>query len=198
MKSARRADTLNLAMPLASISVSPDGKLAAIGTAFGSGFNLVMRHLDGDTTSKAIVATGAMERSPRFSPDGRWLAYSSDESGRQEVYVQPFPGPGRRMQVSNAGGEQPVWTRDGRLFYRVGAALIVAQLSLSGDIASVASRRKLFDGDFFGTGDFATTYDVLPDGRHFLMARRAGAATGQLIVWADWLGDVERKLNAVQ
>jgi serine/threonine-protein kinase len=185
-----------LATPLASISISPDGKLAVLGTAFGSGFDLILRHLDGDTAKKVILATGATEIAPRFAPDGRWLAYSSDESGRQEVYVQPFPGPGRRVQVSAGGGEQPVWSADGRLFYRTGTALMVAELSRSGDVASVGSRRKLFDGDFFGIGEWSATYDVLPDGRHFLMARRVGAAAGQLIVWVDWLGDIEAKLAA--
>jgi WD40 repeat protein len=193
---ARRRDTVSLAMPLSSISVSPNGALAVVGTSYGTGFNLVTRNLNGDTTMKPLAATEAMELAPRLSPDGRWLAYSSDESGRQEVYVQPFPGPGRRVRVSDGFGEQPVWSRDGRLFYRAGAALMVAQVSLSGDIASVTSRQKLFDGDFFGAGEFASTYDVLPDGRHFLMARRTGAATGQLIAWVDWLGDVERKLSA--
>ena len=73
---------------------------------------------------------------------------------------------------------------------------MVVQLSINGDNATVASQQKLFEGDFFGAGEFAPTYDVLPDGHHFLMARRVGAATGQLIAWVDWLGDVERKLNA--
>jgi hypothetical protein len=73
---------------------------------------------------------------------------------------------------------------------------MVAELSRSGDVASVGSRRKLFDGDFFGIGEWSATYDVLPDGRHFLMARRVGAAAGQLIVWVDWLGDIEAKLAA--
>ena len=73
--------------------------------------------------------------------------------------------------------------------------MMVVQLSLSGDVAGVASRRKLFDGDFYGTGQWAASYDVLPDGRYFLIGRRVGAATGQLIAWVDWLGDVERKLN---
>lgn len=192
---ARETDTLNLSMPLASISIAPDGKLAVLGTAYGSGFNLVTRQLSGDTTTKPLVATGAVEISPRFSRDGRWLAYSSDESGRQEVYIQPFPGPGRRVQVSTGGGEQPVWSADGRLFYRVGTAMMVVQLSLNGDVASVSSRRKLFDGDFYGSGDWSQPYDVTPDGHHFLMARRIGAATSQLIVWADWLDDIKEKLS---
>jgi hypothetical protein len=193
--SRRTSNSIGRGSPLASITVSPDGRLAVFGTAFGNGFNLVMRRLDGDTATKILLATAATELAPRFSPDGRWLAYSSDESGRQEIYIQPFPGPGARLQVSNDGGEQPVWSADGRLFYRVGNTFMVAQLARSADAVSVTSRRKLFDGDFYGTGAHAATYDVSADGRHFLLARRIGPGNGQLIAWVDWLGDVKAKLG---
>jgi len=71
-----------------------------------------------DRTARPIVQTAANEMSPEFSPDGRWLAYVSNESGREEVYAQPYPGPGERQLISNNGGEQPAWSPDGReLFY---------------------------------------------------------------------------------
>src|SRR5438105_5056575 len=74
--------------------------------------------LGGDSTPHPIAATAAEELMPRLSPDGRWLAYASDESGRSEVYVRPFPGPGGRAQISAAGGAEPVWSPDGaRLLY---------------------------------------------------------------------------------
>ena len=77
-----------------------------------------------DRKTRAVVQTAAHEGSPEFSPDGRWLAYVSSQSGRQEVYVQPYPGPGERHLISTNGGEQPAWNRSGReLFYvQVGAA----------------------------------------------------------------------------
>lgn len=68
-----------------------------------------VRRFDGDSMAKPLVATPAVQLAPRFSRDGRWLAYSSDESGRQEVYVQAFPGPGRRVQISTDGGELIAW-----------------------------------------------------------------------------------------
>jgi len=154
-----------------------------------------MRRLDGDTTTKPLLVTPATELAPRFSPDGHWLAYSSDESGRQEIYVQPFPALGHRAQVSTDGGEQPVWSADGRLFYRANKSMMVAQLSRGADAVSVVSRRKLFDADFYGAGEFAATYDVSPDGTHFLMARRAGAGAGQLVTWVDWLGELAAKFG---
>jgi len=190
-----RWDTVAGALPITSVTISPDGKVAVLGTAFGEGFNLVVRHLDRDTLTTPLVTTSATELAPRFSPDGGWLAYSSDESGRQEVYLQPFPGPGRRVQVSTNGGEQPVWAADGRLFYREGKAMMVAQLSRTVETATVTSRRKMFDGDFYGAGGFVAAYDVSPDGRHFLMARRIGSAGGQLIAWVDWLGALQGKLG---
>jgi serine/threonine-protein kinase len=179
----------------AGVTVAPDGKSLVYGTAFGDGFNLMSRHLDGDTTAKTILATSAVELAPRISHDGNWLAYSSDETGRQEVYVQPYPGPGRRVQVSTDGGVQPVWSADGRLFYRAGKTMMAAQLSRAGDAASVTSRHALFDGDFYGLSEFVATYDVSPDGRQFLMARRIGTGGGQLIAWVDWLGDIKAKLG---
>jgi hypothetical protein len=183
---------------VAGVTISPDGHAVVFGTMYADGFNIMVHGLEGDSLTKPLVSTPAVELAPRFSPDGRWLAYTSDESGRQEVYVQPFPGPGRRVQISTDGGEQPVWSSDGRLFYRAGKAMMVAQLSRTTDAATVTSRRKLFEGDFYGIGDYEPTYDVSPDGRHFLMARRIGTGGGQLIAWVDWLGALESRLDKVQ
>ena len=72
----------------------------------------------GDRKTRAVIHTAANEMTPEFSPDGRWLAYVSNESGRHEVYVQPYPGPGERHLISTSGGEQPAWSANGReLFY---------------------------------------------------------------------------------
>jgi Tol biopolymer transport system component len=78
-----------------------------------------------DRKTHAVIHTAANEMTPEFSPDGRWLAYVSNESGggRHEVYVQPYPGPGERHLISTNGGEQPAWSADGReLFYVQGGA----------------------------------------------------------------------------
>ena len=71
--------------------------------------------------------------------------------------------------------------------------MMVAQLSRGADAATVTSRRKLFDGDFYGIGDLTAAYDVSPDGRHFLMARRVGVGGSQLIAWVDWLDGLKAK-----
>jgi eukaryotic-like serine/threonine-protein kinase len=111
------------------------------------------------------------ERAPRFSPDGRWLLYVSNESGRDDVYVQAFPGPGGKWQISTAGGTEPVWSRDGReIFYRSEDRMMAARV-LPGGTFSVETPRVLFEGHFVPTRRGEAAYDVLPDGQQFLMVQ---------------------------
>src|SRR4030095_16058896 len=106
-------------------SWSPDGTtLAFVEEGDSTGFfQFDIRVLSiADRKTRAVIHTAANEMTPEFSPDGRWLAYVSNESQRNEVYVQPYPGPGERHQISNNGGEQPAWSGNGReLFYVQGA-----------------------------------------------------------------------------
>ena len=96
-----------------------------------SGADIYYRALAGDTTPHAVSNSAkGIKTMPRLSPDGRWVAFTTDESGRGEVVVQPFPGPGGRVQVSANGGSEPVWARDGkRLFYRGDGHLIAARIA---------------------------------------------------------------------
>jgi len=151
------------------VSVSPDGKLLActeLDPAEGNDIWLVA--LDGGKPVP-FLRTRASEANPHFSPDGRWLAYVSDESGRREVYVQPFPGPGGKWMISTGGGTEPVWARDGReLFYRSGDKLMA--VTVATQPAFVAGLpRALFEGAFEPTGTGTSGFDVSPDGRRFLM-----------------------------
>src|SRR5690348_4195400 len=102
------------------VTWSPDGHWLVLrtdnGTA-GAG-DLVGVRVGGDTTPVPLVATGFTEQEPAISPDGRWLAYASNESGANEVYVRPFPATtAARWQVSTGGGEAPRWSSDGRELY---------------------------------------------------------------------------------
>ena len=130
----------------------------------------------------------------RPTADGRQVAYTSAESGQDEVYVRPYPGPGGRVQVSSGGGSQPVWSRDGRLFYKAGQRMMVATLSpapnvrvLSRDSLSVAPPLYNLSG---------ATYDVAADGRTFLMLRTDDRNV-QLVIALDWatqaLADAARR-----
>jgi serine/threonine-protein kinase len=130
------------------------------------------------------------ERSPRFSPDGKWLTYVSNESGRDEVYVQPFPGPGRKWLISIDGGIDPVWSRDGReLFYRQGEQMMAVPIVRTPDF-SAGRPRRLFETRF-DTGDNGASYDLAPDGKWFLMPRSDRApAPGELHFVLNWFNEI--------
>jgi serine/threonine-protein kinase len=123
-----------------------------------------------------VLATRYIEGWPALSPDGRWLAYASDESGRSEVYVRAWPSLGSKVQVSQNGGIEPAWSRDGReLFYRAGGGAdpwLVAATFEFGPVPRVRTRTPLFN---VASYEFATphrNYDPFPDGRSFAMVRQ--------------------------
>ncbi|HEX6941876.1 MAG TPA: hypothetical protein VF128_03045, partial [Gemmatimonadaceae bacterium] len=182
-----------------SVAVSPDGRALVIGTAFRSGgFNLQLLRPGVDSAATPFVETDANEVAPTFSPDGRWLAYASDESGRYEVYAKPFPGPGARVQISDAGGGEPVWAKDGRrLYYRNGRDMMVADIDRGArdGALGVRGRRYLFSGDYYGgLSERGASYDISPDGTRFVMARSLEGAGTQLLVWTGWLDELRRRL----
>ncbi|MEO7367636.1 MAG: protein kinase [Gemmatimonadaceae bacterium] len=164
--------------------MSPDARYLAyqVDTV---GADLFYRALSVDTTEKPIsTSPTAIETMPRISPDGRWIAFLTDESGTNEVVVQPFPGPGGRVQVSAGGGTEPVWSRDGmRLFYRSDSKFISARVN-GGSTFSVAGRDTVFTDDYVYAANPHANYDVLPDGEHFLFLKPA--SEGNMIVAANW------------
>ena len=139
-----------------------------------------------------LVAGPADELTPRVSPDGRWLAYVSDESGQQEVYVRPLRSGTGRIAVSGGGGTEPLWSRDGKhLFYRRVSQLVEATLTTSPSLA-LAGRRTLFDGNFLG-GPFHANYDVMPDGKSFVMVKPADEDR-QLVIALNWRAELRRRV----
>ena len=131
------------------------------------------------------------------SPDGGWLAYQSDESGRGEIYVRPFPGPGGKWLISTEGGTQPVWARNGReLFYRNGDKMMAAAVETEPVFAAVKPK-LLFEGHY-ETGIYPSlpNYDVSPDGRRFLMIKSSEQETAatQINVVLNWLEDLKRRV----
>ena len=123
-----------------------------------------MRH--GDTTARVVVATTADESNPTVSPDGRWLAYTSDASGRTEVYLTPFPGGGAKLQLSANGGRSPVWSRDGReLFYRDIKGMLIATSITTSGANPIGASRALFDASRYYFDYGARSFDVSADGR---------------------------------
>jgi serine/threonine-protein kinase len=143
-------------------SWSPDGKVLAF-TNFDpeTGSDIWMLPLDGDRTARPFLHERFDETNARFSPDGRWLAYSSTETGRREIYVRPYPGPGGKWQISNDGGTSPRWVRSGReLFYVSGEKLMSVAVNLNGTFRTTRPRLVLQP---FRVLD----YDVAGDGQRF-------------------------------
>lgn len=180
------------------ITFSPDGSSAVIRTSGGpTQRDLWLLPLSGDTAArkaKPLLQTPFSEAMPRVSPDGRWLAYISDETGQFEVYLRPFPGPGGRVQVSAGGGTEPVWSPDGGgLFYRVGDRFMAASLSMSRGV-SVTGRKILFEGLFAsGTNNVSRAeYDVHPDGKRFVALRLTPGET-EIVVVLNWLAELRER-----
>jgi DNA-binding SARP family transcriptional activator/Tol biopolymer transport system component len=143
-----------------------------------------------DTASKTLrplVRSDKQDFGGRLSPDGRWLAYFSDVSGRYELYVISFPDNAQRWQVSQDGGHEAVWSRDGReLFFRNGKKLMVAAIR-PGRTFDFDPPRMLFEGDFYsGGGPGYESYDVTPDGKHFLMLAVPPPGPPRLNVFHGW------------
>ena len=155
--------------------------------------DLYLLPLDAKRTPVPLVVTDADELMPRISPDGRWLAYQSDESGQAEVYVRPFTGVGGRVQVSAGGGREPLWSRDGtRVLYRQGRQVIGAVLdTTSGPTPSITSRSVVVEGDFL-SHPFHQNYDIAPDGRSLLMLAPV-ADDSRFMVVLNWDREVRAK-----
>ena len=135
-----------------------------------STWDIVVQSFDGDRTVKPVVATKFVERQARFSPDGQWIAYSSDESGRREIYLQAFPGPGRKLQVSTAGGTMPSWRADGReLYFRGPEQILMAVPIQLGPSPEIGTPARLFRMPIFEIGFTQCRYAPSKDGSRFLV-----------------------------
>jgi serine/threonine-protein kinase len=158
---------------------TPDGRSVVARTVATSGSrDIWLIPLDSTRPPVPLLQNPANEMAPAISPDGRWLAYVSTESGRPEVYVQPFPGMGARVPVSLDGGTEPIWSpRGDELFYRSGPALIAATVSSArGQVLQVLRRAMLFSDPNYRADLTHQGYDVAPDGKHFVMVRNLGSA----------------------
>jgi hypothetical protein len=160
-------------------TVTPDGRALVFQEESSDRNGIRSMVFDSAPASRLVVPGTFGESAPALSPEGKWLAYQSDETGRMEVYVRPYPGPGARLPVSLHGGTEPVWARSGReLFFRSGDSLMAAAVALSPTFA-VTGRRPLLTGSYVH-GDSYREYDVAPDGRHFIMLS-GGAGRSTLI-----------------
>jgi Tol biopolymer transport system component len=143
-------------------------------------------NLVGDHATHPILVNTFHNYDPSLSPDGRWVAYMSDESGRFEVYVRPYPGPGGRWQVSENGGGEPVWSPTGReIFYRDGDRMMSATVRSQGGF-EVTGRSLLFEGPYDQRPNRITNYDVTRDGRTFVMLQQVQGTAQSVFVTLNW------------
>jgi Tol biopolymer transport system component/predicted Ser/Thr protein kinase len=173
-------------------SWSPDGQTLAFEQIDpGTGFDLFVYRLK-DRKVETFLQTRFNEIAPQFSPDGRWLAYVSDESGRNEVYVQPYPGPGGKWQISTEGGTEPVWARNGELFYRNGDKMMAVGTTTKANF-SANTPKVLFEGHY-ATYNTMPAYDVTPDGQRLLLAKPAEQGPQEISVVLNWFEELKQKV----
>jgi serine/threonine-protein kinase len=178
------------------VEVAPDsGVLVYRLNQSGGSYGVFFRSLADVSTPRPFVSTASYhELMPSLSPDGRWLAHVSDETGAAEVYVRPFPGPGPRYPVSAGGGSEPHWAPDGRrLFYRHGRQLLAARVTTVPSF-SVTGRDVLFEGNY-STSTSHQNYDVAPDGQGFLMLQPD--ADVEVVVVLNWLTELRARIRAI-
>jgi serine/threonine-protein kinase len=154
---------------------SPDGEwlIHRLSSNLSGGGDILARRRGRDAATVPLVATGFTELAPALSPNGRWMAYSSNESGATEIFVVPFPNAGdAKWLVSVGGGTEPLWSRDGReLFYRNGARDLVAVPVETGTAFSAGPASVLFSAAPYQAGAVHRRYDVTEDGERFILIR---------------------------
>ncbi|HEX6850929.1 MAG TPA: protein kinase [Candidatus Polarisedimenticolaceae bacterium] len=156
--------------------VSTDGRhLTLVRSNTGAQFDIVTIPADGKGAPVSVAADKANEGAAQFSPDGRFIAYSSDESGRTEIYVQTFPPSGQKWTVSNSGGFQPRWRADGRELFYLGADAEMTSVPLMLGSSFEAGLPETLFGTRVRTGGTLTgLYDVTADGQRFLLNTPTG------------------------
>ena len=181
--------------------VTPDGTrvLATARDTVSSQGDIITVTLDGDDPAvETLLMTEFDEQAPAVSPDGKWVAYRSNESGRFEVYVRPFPDmESGRWQVSTGGGGDPVWSQSGgELFYQAGTSLMAVSIQAEPGFATRGTPEVLFDRSaFFTPNRITANYDVAPDGR-FLMIRAEGQASDsrRINVVLNWFQELTERV----
>jgi Tol biopolymer transport system component len=172
-------------------SVSPDGRELAY-TVAAESWDIWILQLAGEPEPRPFRAPESTEWGPVFSPDGRWIAYESDESGRMEIWLESYPDTARgRRKISREGGVRPRWSAGGELFYRHDSNVVAVQIDLPS--GRPGTPIVLFEGPYLPGGN----YDVSPDGRRFVMvAPRSGAgARREVMVVLNWFEELKEKMG---
>lgn len=161
---------------------------------------------DGTTEPRQLLSEAAM---PDISADGRWLAYATTNISPTQVYAQPYPALGQRVQVSTDGGSEPVWRRDGREMYYLqgvsaGGALKVRMMAVpitTTPTFSAGTPQVLFEGPFRNDGGSFRNYDVTADGQRFVMVQevqRPPARVSQMVLVQNWVAELKQRVPVKQ
>jgi Tol biopolymer transport system component len=175
---------------------SPDGEWLVIrANRPNTGRDILAMRPGVDTAPRVLLGAAQEEYGPLISPNGRWLAYTSNESGQEEVYVRPFENPDRaRWVVSVGGGTEPVWAHSGReIFYRRHTGDLVRRAVTETPDLSLGPVERLFDARGFRTDHYHRAYDVSPRDDRFLMVRRQGLVS-ELVFVAHWFEELKTKV----
>jgi Tol biopolymer transport system component len=164
-----------------------------------TGLDIGLVSVDGQSSPTLLIAGPSDESKPALSPDGRWIAYQSNLSGRWEVYVQPFPDLEGRWQISTAGGVAPLWNPTGTvLYFRQENAVMSVAVSTDGDTFGFGNPQPLFAGtyvpeehDLFD----APSYVVSPDGERFLMIKEPEQSPTEIVVIANWASELRQRVR---
>ncbi|MGD0957224.1 MAG: protein kinase [Candidatus Acidiferrales bacterium] len=195
---AERLDTSEYAH--VPTSFSPNGQLLAyVELNPTTGRDIWVLRLS-DRKAQPFLRTQFNESVPAFSPDGHWLAYISDESGKFEVYAQPYPGPGGKYQISVDGGSEPVWNPNGKeMFYRSDDKMMAVDITTQPSF-SVGKPKMLFQGSYLPTAFTVPYYDVSPDGQRFLMIKpdEKNTSLTQIVVVQNWFEELKQKVPAAK
>ena len=176
-------------------SFSGDGKwLAFTDGRLASGYDITAVRLDDSRKSQPVLASQINEYNAQFSPDGRWIAYQSDESGQVEVYVQSFPNPAAKRLISTRGGIEPLWSPDGRkLFYLNGTKLMEVDI-VSQPTFTAGTPRAVLEGEYAFSPTATTGYAVSKDGQRFLRLQPVAPdpPINQIHVVLNWFEELKR------
>jgi eukaryotic-like serine/threonine-protein kinase len=179
-------------------SVTPDGKTLVYVVVDPKTLpDIWTLNLDDPSKRRPFLQTPFREGGPVLSPDGHWIAYVSDESGRSEVYVRAFPGPGQKWTISTDGGSEPIWPRKSdQIFYRAADAMMVVDVKTTPEF-SAGKARRLFEQAYERSDAYWPNYDATPDGRRLLMIREIApphTAQRQINLVLNWTEELKQRV----